>query len=110
MPFLQISSNRQFFFNGVSLHAKAEQPLRGMELQEKEEKDEDHREKLYRKNPREKVSNNSRLKPIYITGQRKPFCGQRFPNSSFTRKETVDIEILITSRRKGDKKSWNLLQ
>ena len=32
----------------------AEEPLRGMELQEKEEKDENHREKLYRKNPRKK--------------------------------------------------------
>ena len=72
-----------------------------MELQEK---DENHRGKLYRKNPRKKVSINSRLKAIYIIGQRKAFCGQRIPESSCARKETVDIEILITSRRKGDKK------
>ena len=83
---------------------KAEQPLQGMELQEKEEKDENHRGKLYRKNSRKKVSINSRLKAIYIIGQRKAFCGQRIPESSCARKETVDIEILITSRRKGDRK------
>ena len=72
--------------------------------------DEDHRGKVYRENPRKKVSINSRLKAIYIIGQRKAFCGQRIPDSSCRRKETVDIEILITSRRKGDKKSWNLLE
>ena len=47
---------------------------------------------------------NSRLKVIYIIGQRKAFCGQRIPDSSCAKKETVDIEILITSRRKGDRK------
>ena len=53
---------------------KAEQPLRGMELKENEEKDENHRRKLYRKNPRKKVSVNSKLKAIYIIGQRKALC------------------------------------
>ena len=84
-----------------------------MELQEKEEKDEkdeDYRGKLYKKNARKKASINSRLKAICIIGQRKAFFGQRIPESSCTREETVDIEILITSRRKGDKKSWNLLE
>ena len=81
-----------------------------MELQENEEKDENHRGKLHRKDPRKKVPINSRLKIIYIIGQWKAFCGQRIPESSCARKETVDIEILITSRRKGDKKSWNLLE
>ena len=76
-----------------------------MELQEKEEKDEDHRGKLlYRKNPRKKVSINSRRKAIYIIGQRKAFCEQRIPESSCMREETADIEILIASRKKGDKK------
>ena len=75
-----------------------------MELQEKEEKDENHRGKLYRKNPRKKVSINSRIKAIYIIGQRKVFCGQRIPESSCARKGTVNIEILITSRRKGDRR------
>ena len=47
---------------------------------------------------------NFRLKAIYIIGQRKAFCGQRIPESSCVRKGTVDIEILILSGRKGDKK------
>ena len=75
-----------------------------MELQEKEEKDENHRGKLYRQNPRKKVSINSRLKAIYIIGQREAICGQRIPDSSCARKETVDIVILITFRRKSDRK------
>ena len=75
-----------------------------MNLQEKEEKNRNHRGKLYRKNPRKKVSIKSRLKAIYIIGQRKAFCWQKIPESSCTRKETVDIEILITFRRKGDRK------
>ena len=44
------------------------------------------------------------LKAIYIIGQRKAICGQRIPESSCATKETVDIEILITSRRKGERK------
>ena len=81
-----------------------------MELQEKEEKDENYRGKLYRKDPRKKVSITSRLKAIYIIGQRKAFCVQRIPESSCARKETVNIEILITSRRKGDRKIMHLLE
>ena len=75
-----------------------------MELQEKEKKGENHRGKRFRKNPRKKVSINSRLKAIYIIGQRKAFCGQRIPEPSCVRKETVDTEILITSRTKVDRK------
>ena len=75
-----------------------------MKLKEREEKDENHRAKLYRKNPRKKVPINSRLEAIYIIAQRKAFCGQRIPESSCVRKETVGIDILITSRRKGDRK------
>ena len=75
-----------------------------MELQEREEKDENHRGKLYRKNSKKKVSINSRLKAIYIIGQRKAFYGQRILKSNCAMKDTVDIEIVITSRRKGDKK------
>ena len=104
MSFFQISSNDHLFFNWVSVHAKTEQPLREIELQENEEKDENHRGKLYRKNPRKKVSIKSRLKTICIIGQWKSFCGQRIPESSCAGKETVDIEILITSRRKDDRK------
>ena len=41
------------------------------------------------------MSVNYRLKAVYIIGQRKAFSRQRIPGS---RKETVDIEILLASR------------
>ena len=37
-------------------------------------------------------------------GQRKAFYRQRIPESSCARKETVDIDILVTSRDDGDRK------
>ena len=46
---------------------------------------------------------NSRLKDIYIIGEKKAFYSQRIPASSCARKETVDIDILVTSRN-GDRK------
>ena len=49
------------------------------------------------------MSVNSRLKATNIKGQRKAFCRQRIPESSCARKETVDIDILVTSRN-GDRK------
>ena len=45
------------------------------------------------------MSVNSRVKAIKI----KAFYGQRIPESAFARKETVDIDILVTSRN-GDRK------
>ena len=53
------------------------------------------------------MSVNSRFKVIQIIGQRKAFYRQRIPESSCTKKETVEIDILVTSRN-GDKKSCNL--
>ena len=50
-----------------------------------------------------KISVNSRLKATKIIGQRKAFHRQRIPESSCARKETVDIDILVTSRN-GDRK------
>ena len=44
------------------------------------------------------MSANSRLKEIKIIGQRKAFFRKRTPESSCARKETVDIDILVTSR------------
>ena len=44
------------------------------------------------------MSVNSRFKATKIIGQRKAFCRQRIPEPSCMRKETVDIEILVTSR------------
>ena len=46
---------------------------------------------------------NSRLRATKIIGQKKAFYVQRIPESSRARKETVDIDILVTSR-KGDRK------
>ena len=49
------------------------------------------------------MSANARLKATKIIGQRKAFCRQRIPESTFARKETVDINILVTNRN-GDRK------
>ena len=49
------------------------------------------------------MSVNSRLKATNIIGLRKAFYRQRIPEPSRARKETVDIEILVTSRN-GDRK------
>ena len=49
------------------------------------------------------MSVNSRLKVTKIIGQRKAFYRQRIPEFSRARKETVDIDILVTSRN-GDRK------
>ena len=46
---------------------------------------------------------NSGLKATKIIGQRKAFYRQRIPESSCARKETVDIDILVTSRNSGRK-------
>ena len=53
------------------------------------------------------MSVNSGLKATKIIGQRKAFYRQRIPEFSCARKETVNIEILVTSRN-GDRKdlSW----
>ena len=49
------------------------------------------------------MSLNSRLKAIYIIGQTKAFYRQRVLESSCERKETFEIDILVTSRN-GDRK------
>ena len=49
------------------------------------------------------MSVNSTLKATKIIGQRKAFYRQRIPESSCVTKETVDIDILVTSRN-GDRK------
>ena len=49
------------------------------------------------------MSVSSRLKATKIIGQRKAFYRQRIPESSCARKETVDVEVLVTSRN-GDRK------
>ena len=49
------------------------------------------------------MSVNSRLKATKIIGQRKALYRQRIPEFSCVRKETVDIDILLTSRNGGRK-------
>ena len=46
---------------------------------------------------------NSRLKAIQIIGQRKAFYRQRIPESTCAKKETFNVDILVTSRN-GDGK------
>ena len=49
------------------------------------------------------MSANSGLKATKIIGQRKAFYRHRIPEFSRARKETADIDILVTSRN-GDRK------
>ena len=49
------------------------------------------------------MSANSRLKAPEIIGQRKAFYRQRIPASTYASKETVDIDIFVTSRDGGRK-------
>ena len=49
------------------------------------------------------MSVNSGLKATKIIGRRKAFYRQRIPEFSRARKETVDRDILVTSRN-GDRK------
>ena len=44
------------------------------------------------------MSVNSRLKSTEIIGLRKAFYRRRIPEASCARKETVDIDILVTTR------------
>ena len=53
------------------------------------------------------MSVNSGLKGTNIIGQRKAFYRQRISEFSCARKETVDIDILVTSRMVTEK-SCNL--
>ena len=55
-----------------------------------------------RSTKRLKLSINYRLKAIWIIGQKKAFY-RSAPESSCVKKETVDIDILVTSRN-GDRK------
>ena len=54
------------------------------------------------------MSVNSRLQATKIIGQRKAFYRQIIPESSYARKETVDIDILVTSRN-GDRKMFSIV-
>ena len=49
------------------------------------------------------MSVNSGLQATKIIGQTKPFYRQRIPEFNHARKETVDIDILVTSRNSDRK-------
>ena len=55
------------------------------------------------------MSVNSGLKATKIIGQRKAFYRQRIPEFSCARKETFDIDILVTSRN-GDRKIMQFIR
>ena len=52
---------------------------------------------------------NSRLKATKIIGQMKAFYCQIIPEPSCVRKETFDIDILVTSRH-GDRKTMQSIR
>lgn len=62
---------------------RTEQLLQGKRLKEKEDKEEKHIRKLFRKNAKKNVFHYPKLKVIYILGLRKSLefwlCGERFP-------------------------------
>ena len=54
---------------------------------------------------------SSRLKATKIIGQKKAFYRPRIPGSSCSRKETVDIDILVTSTNgDGDRKIMQFIR
>ena len=55
------------------------------------------------------MSVNSGLKSTKIIGQRKAFYRQRIPEFSRNKKETVDIDILVTSKN-GDRKIMQFIR
>ena len=82
---------------------KVEQPLQGMELKgKKSAKRLKHTGNLLQEKPTvHRCLLILGLKPFI--GQRKAFYRQRIPEPSYARKETVDTDILVTSRN-SDKK------
>ena len=112
--FLYIELHEACRFKFVITPCKAEQPLWDMKLQEKEEQEQNiffkmkvHKKCVEKTIYRWKVSVSSKLKVIWIIGQKKVFYSQRIPESNCGRKETIDLDILITYRN-GDKNSYSL--
>ena len=55
------------------------------------------------------MSDNSTLKAMKTIGQRKACYRQKIPQPSCARKETVDVDILVTSRN-GDRKIMQFIR
>ena len=90
-----------FSFNWDSLYARLNSHYKALSYKKKK-----HRKiKAYRKSlyKEQTVDRCLLIKTTWIIGQRKAFHSQRIPESSCARKDTVNIEILVKSR-KGDRK------
>ena len=83
------------FFTWDSLHARLSSHYKTWSYKKKKHKK--ITGNLFRKNLQLKMPVNSRLKATKIIGQRKAFYRHRIPVSSCVRRETVDIDILVTS-------------
>ena len=91
-----------FFFFFIGIHSMQGSRRHGVK-RKRSRKRVKHTGNLFRKNLQLKRCVNSRLKATKIMGQRKAFYWQRIPESSCARKETVDLDILVTSRN-GERK------
>ena len=96
------------FFNKIKIHSMQgwTATTRHGVTGKKEQKDYSIQEICLERTYSWKMTVNSRLKATKIIGQRKSFYRKRIPESSCARKETVDIDILVTSRN-GD---WKIVQ
>ena len=93
-----------FLFNWHSLHARRNSHYKAWSYKKtKHTKDYSIQEICLERTYSLKMSVKSRLKATKIIGQTKAFYRQRIPEPSCARKETVDIDILATSRN-GDRK------
>ena len=100
----EISIEKSFLFNWDSLYARLNSHHKVLSYKKKKYKKIKVYRKSVQKQPAVKVSVNSRLLDHnQITGQRKAFFRQRI-QSSCTRKKTVDIDTLASSRN-GDTKT-----
>ena len=90
-----------FFLNWDSSHARLNSNYEAWSYKGKKHKS--THEICLERTYSQKMSVNSRLEDTKIIGQMKAFYRQRIPESSCARKETIDIDILETSRN-GDKK------
>ena len=106
-----ISKNSNlFFFSWASLHARLNNHRKSKSYKKKKRKRMKRIQESYLlRSHRKKVSINSSLTAIQIIVQRKAFLRKRNAECCSARKETVDKDILKTSRT-VDKKSGKLLE
>ena len=90
-----------FFLDWDSLHARLNSHYEVWSYKKKKHK----KVKAYRKSVKKEptVKRYLLILATKIIGQRKAFYRQRIPKSSCARKETVDIDVLVTSRNRDRK-------